>query len=367
MNRIGIRMDWRRWLLLAVFVALTVWVVSRFTNLKELSAVLSQGDWPWLAAAVLLHVAYFVMSAKLYQLCFDVVGVQSDTWHLLPVLFTAFFVNTVIPSGGAAAAAIFVGDAVRRGQSGARTAVGTLLVLLVDLSTLIPFVFYGIAFLYAHNLLRIYDSVTSGIFVLFILLMILGLFLAKWKPNWLGGVLGWVRRAVNKGGDWFRHPDILAEDWPDKNARDLADAAGAIVDHPRKLGRALVWATAMHVVNLVGLYTLFFAFRQSAPLGAVIAGFAMGIVFFVITIFPQGVAAVEGIMSLVFTSEGIPAAETVAIVLAFRAVNFYLPLIFGFFLLQYLSRFGSEKAASTDNGSMEFSANLADDPQEESE
>jgi uncharacterized protein (TIRG00374 family) len=364
MNQIDLRMNWRRWLLLAVFTALTAWVVSRFTNLKELVIALSQGYWPWIVVAVLVHVIYFVMSAKLYQLCFDIVGVESSTWQLLPVLFSAFFVNTVIPSGGAAGGAVFIGDAMHRGQSGARAAVGTVLVLLADLSTLIPFVLYGIAFLYTHNLLRIYDTITSAIFVLFIILMVVGLFLARRKPGWLRSLLGWVRRAVNRVAGWFKHPGLLAEAWADKNARDLGDAAGAIADFPGKLSRALAWAFLMHIVNLAGLYALFLAFRQAVQPGALVAGFAMGIVFFVITIFPQGVAAVEGIMSLVFTSEGIPADKTVAIVLAFRGVNFYLPLVFGFFLLQYLAKFNRIQEPPTRNEPAPIPVDAGDDPEE---
>jgi uncharacterized protein (TIRG00374 family) len=364
MNHIATRMDWRRWLLLVVFIGLTIFVVSRFTNLKDLVNALSQGDWLWIVVAVLLHVLYFIMSAKLYQLCFDLVGVESTTWHLLPVLFSAFFVNTLIPSGGAAAAALFVGDAVHRGQSGARAAVGTVLVLLADLSTLIPFVLYGLVFLHTVNRLRAYDSITSAIFIFFILMMVVGLLLARWKPGWLRRVLGWIRDLANRVGGLFKHPDLLAEDWPDQNARDLASAARAFEDHPRKLVRVLAWATAMHVVNLSGLYAFFLAFRQPVLPGALVAGFAMGIVFFVVNLFPQGVAAVEGIMSLVFTSVGIPSDKAVAVVLAFRGVNFYLPLVFGFFLFQYLARFGQEKASANEK-SAAASADPAEGPEEE--
>ena len=367
MNRIDFHMDWRRWLLLVLFIALTAWVVSRFTSLKELATALSKGDWPWLAAAVLVHFVYFVMSAKLYQLCFDVVGVESRTWHLLPVLFSAFFINTIIPSMGAAAAALFVGDAVYRGQSGARAAVGTLLVLLVDLTTLTPFVLYGLAFLRARDLLHLYDAVTSGIFVLGILVMMAGLFLAWWKPGGLRRLLRRVRRVVNRVGSRFKHPGLLAEEWPDRNARDLVDAAEAIVANPRKLSRALVWALAMQIVNLTGLYMLFLAFRQSAPLGAIVAGFSMGIVFFVITIFPQGIAVVEAIMSLVFTSEGIPGPKAVAIVLAFRGANFYLPFLFGFFSLQVLSRFYRREDPSRRNASQAPPGEAVNDPKAKAE
>lgn len=367
MNRIDFHMDWRRWLLLVLFIALTAWVVSRFTDLKELGTALSKGDWPWLAAAVLVHMLYFVMSAKLYQLCFDIVGVESRTGHLLLVLFSGFFINTILPSMGAAAAAVFVGDAVYRGQSGARAAVGTLLVLLVDLSTLTPFVLYGLAFLRGRDLLHPYDTVTSGFFVVGILVMTGGLFLGRWKPAWLQRLLRRVRSIVNRVGSRFKHPDLLAEEWSDRNARELVDAAEAIVDNPRKLSRTLVWALAMQIVNLAGLHMLFLAFRQSAPLGAMVAGFSMGIVFFVITIFPQGVAVVEAIMALVFTSEGIPGPKAVAIVLAFRAANFYLPFLFGFFSLQVLSRFYRREGPSVRNASRASSSVSMKDPNEKVE
>jgi uncharacterized protein (TIRG00374 family) len=339
MNQVDVRMDWRRWLLLVVFLGLTAWVFSRFTDFKGLVTTLSQGDWPWVVAGILLHAAYFLMNAKLYQLCFTTVGVESSAWQLLPVIFGAFFINVVVPAGGAAGGALFVGDAIRRGQSGARAAVGTVLVLLSDLSTLIPFILFGIVFLHLQNRLYAYDTITSAIFVLFILFLIAALVLAWWKPDVLRRVLGWVRRIVNRIAARFKHPDLLGEDWADRNAEELGTAAGAIVAHPRQLARALAWAFLMHVVNLAGLYALFLAFRQTVQLGTLVAGFSMGIVFWVISIIPQGVAAVEGIMSLVFTSMGIPGEKTAAIVLAFRGVNFYLPLIFGFFLLRYVTRF----------------------------
>jgi uncharacterized protein (TIRG00374 family) len=339
MNQVDVRMDWRRWLLLVVFLGLTALVFSRFTDFKGLVTTLSQGHWPWVVAGILLHAAYFLMNAKLYQLCFVTVGVDSNVWQLLPVIFGAFFINVVVPAGGAAGGALFVGDAIRRGQSGARAAVGTVLVLLCDLSTLIPLIVVGIVFLRLENRLYAYDTITSAIFVFFILFLIAALFLAWWKPGVLRGVLAWVRLVVNRIAARFRRPDLVGEDWADRNAEELGTAAGAIAAHPQQLARALGWAFLMHVVNLAGLYAFFLAFRQTVQLGTLVAGFSMGIVFWVISIIPQGVAAVEGIMSLVFTSMGIPGEKTAAIVLAFRGVNFYLPLIFGFFLLRYATRF----------------------------
>jgi uncharacterized membrane protein YbhN (UPF0104 family) len=64
-----------------------------------------------------------------------------------------------------------------------------------------------------------------------------------------------------------------------------------------------------------------------------VAGFSLGIVFFIVSVLPQGVGAVEGIMTLIFISMGIPRTNAIVISLAFRGVNFWLPLIAGFILL----------------------------------
>jgi uncharacterized protein (TIRG00374 family) len=335
-------MDWRRWLLLAILAALTVWVFSRFAGIKDLVTTLSQGIWTWVLVGVALHAIFFVMNAQLYSLGFATVGVKGTAWQLLPVLFGALFANVILPSGGAAGGALFIGDAVRRGQSGARAAVGALLAVLADLYTLIPFIAFGVAFLASQHALHGYDTAISIIFVVFIAFPVAGLFLARLKPDWLKAALGWIRRPANRIGGWFKHPNLLGDDWAQKNAEELSAAAGAIVAHPVALGRTLAWAFLMHVVNLAGLYALFLAFEQPVQLGTLVAGFAMGIVVWVVAIVPQGIAAVEGVMSLVFTSMGIAPDKTVAIVLAYRGVNFYLPLIFGFFLLRYVSGLGRE-------------------------
>ncbi len=72
----------------------------------------------------------------------------------------------------------------------------------------------------------------------------------------------------------------------------------------------------------------------------------MGIVFYVVSIVPQGLAAVEGVMAVVFTALGVPGAQALAIIIAFRGLSYWLPLAVGFFFLQQARIFGGK-----DNGS----------------
>jgi len=54
---------------------------------------------------------------------------------------------------------------------------------------------------------------------------------------------------------------------------------------------------------------------------------------------------VEGVMTLVYASLGIHRTIAVLVVLAFRGLNFWLPMLVGFFLLRKVKIFGSKKEA----------------------
>ena len=52
--------------------------------------------------------------------------VRSRYRELVPLTFVSIFVNLVAPLGGLSGAALFTDDASRRGESGARAALGAL-------------------------------------------------------------------------------------------------------------------------------------------------------------------------------------------------------------------------------------------------
>ncbi len=324
----------RHWLLLLALVGLMVVAIARFTDLRRLLSTLKEGDWRWILAATVVHVLYFVLYALLYQYGFAAVGVDSRLGELVPLLFASIFVNTVTVSAGAGAAALFIDDAIKRGHSGARAAVGVILVLTVDLLTFVPFVGMAVGVLFLRESLQGLAAIGGGIFVAYALLLTLALILAGWRPGLLRGVLGWLERQINRLGARFRKPDLLTDGWAGRTAQQSAEAAAAILSHRRELAWALLLGVVLHAVNLAGLYMLFPAFHQPAEPGILMAGFGLGVISAVVTVVPQGVAAVEGVMAVVFVSLGMPRDAAVLITLAFRGLNFWLPLLVGFLLLR---------------------------------
>lgn len=331
----------RRWLLLLVLAGFAVLVALQFSNIVALGRTLFQGEIQWILAAVLLQAIYYSVYALLYQLSFETVEVTGSTFELLPVLFASIFLKAVVPSGGVSAVAVFVDDAARRGESGARAAEGALLVLVADLITTVPFIIVALIYLQTRGVLQLYQAFTALLFVLFAAAMGGVLLLGRLQPSRLRDVLQRFQNTVNRIAVRLHRPPLLSANWAEVNAEECIGAACNIAAHPRPLWRALVVAFIVHWINLASLYAVTRAYRQPLGPGPIVAAFSMDIIFSVINIIPHGIGVAEGVISLVFISLGVPAVIAVTIAVAFRGLNVWLPLAIGFFLINRVRAFGA--------------------------
>jgi uncharacterized protein (TIRG00374 family) len=329
MNKTISKKNLRQIVLIILFLGFTLLIVTRFTSVSNLVQTLSQGSWPWVLAGVIIHVIYFIFYAVLYQRGFATVDINTQTTPLIPVMFATMFINAVVPTAGVAGNALFINHIVKRNQSGARGVVGLFLVLLADLGTMVPFLLFGLFQLQKLGDLNAYATLSGSAYVIYIAILVAALVLSAQRPSLLRSILGKLRQAVNRIGSLFKRPEMLDENWASRNTEELRLGANSIRKNPKQLTLTLLWAIFLHIVNLVGLYAFFVAFNQPINLGGLVAGFSLGIVFFVISIIPQGIGAVEGIMALVYTSLGVPATKAIAIALVFRGVNYWLPVLVG--------------------------------------
>ena len=228
----------------------------------------------------------------------------------------------------------------QRGQSAARAAEGSLLVLVADLVTMIVFIAYGLGYLAFRGVLQAYEWLASLFFVVFVAGLSALLFLGRWQPVRLGRLLRAVQEGLNGLAARLKRSAVVAPDWAERTTCEFSSAACDISGHPLRLGATLLAALVAHLINVACLYTVSLAYRQPLSIGALVAGFSMDVVFSVITFIPHGIGIVEGVMTLVFASLGVPLDRALVITLVFRGLNVWLPLLIGFFFLQRVRAFG---------------------------
>lgn len=339
----NVPLPWRR-LLLGVLAIAFIWlVVSQFTEVKKLASTLAQGQWQWVLAAAALQVVYYLTFTATYQAAFYALGIKRKVWELVPVVLGALFINVVTPTASTAGAALFVDDAARRGHSPARAATATLLQLVSDFSSFLLVLAAGMMVLVIYHDLQTYEIIGAIILLLLTVVLTGVLLLGIWRPELVGSLLRWIQMLINRIGSWFRHPDLLHADWAYTNSSEFTAASQAVMEYPFRLVRLLLVSLVAYSVDLASLYVLFHAFGQSIGLGKLVAGFTMGVLFWIVSPIPQGIGLVEGVMTLTYTSLGVP-AETAAIVsLAFRGLTFWLPLVMGFMFIQRTRTFGGRE------------------------
>ena len=330
----------RHWLYWLVIIIAAIVVFSRRGEIARLGQVLAQGRWQWLLAAAGLQAVFYAVSSLLYHYAFATVGVKIRVRDLVPLLFASIFVATVTPPGILGSAAIFIDEANRRGQSPARTGEGLVLVWVAGNASLLPVLAVGLASLAAHGALVTYELVGSVLFIFYIALVTVALLAGLWQPLLLYRLFARFQRGTNRLWQRFRHRPLLAPVWAAHNARELIGAAHAIAGRPGWLARTSGAGLASHLLNLASLYTVFLAFNQPVDAGLAAAGFALGLVFSVVIIVPYEIGVVIVIMTVVFTSLGVPAAASLVIVLAYRGINAWLPVVVGLVYLRRLGIFG---------------------------
>lgn len=348
----------RRWILLVLAVLFLWVVVSRVAELKQLEKILAGSQWNWVLAAILSQIVYYILFAGSYQAAFYTVGIPTRTRDLVPVTLGSLFVNVVVPAGGAGGAALFAEDLVKRGKPAARVATGVLLQLIADFSAFTLLLIPSLTYLFIEHDLKAYEVVTAVI----LLLMTVGLtgilLLGIWKPEWLHRLFSWSQNTANWLSGRLNRSLALADDWAQKNAEEFNQAAAAVASHLPRLMRTVGVALLAHILDITTLYLLFRAFNQTIGLGALVAGYAIGILFWIVSITPQGIGVVEGVMTLTFTSLGIPGVVAATVALSFRGLTFWLPMLLGFFAVQRMRTLGENQHTLTEVWGVRFAAVL---------
>ena len=348
----------KRWVWIVLTVLFLWIVISRFTELQKLKNTLDQGKWELVLAAMVLQVAYYLVFAWSYQSAFDTVGVSARTRDLLPVTLGSLFVNMVVPAGGAGGAALFAENLAQRGKPAALSAAGVLLQLIADFTSFTLILIPGMTYLFIEDDLKGYEVIGAVILLLLTFGLSSILLTGIWKPGWLRRLFGWSHRTANWIFGRLNRSLSLADDWAQKNAEEFNQAAAAVANHPSRLMRTVGIVFLAHLIDISSLYILFLAFNQPIGLGALVAGYAVGILFWIVSITPQGIGVVEGVMALTFTSLGISGAVATTVALTFRGLTFWLPMILGFFAIQRMQTVGANRRTLAETWGVRFAAIL---------
>ncbi|MBB6052865.1 phosphatidylglycerol lysyltransferase domain-containing protein [Armatimonas rosea] len=312
------------WITVLLLGAVAVAIAFQRQELLALIVALEQARLVPVLGAIGCQLGFFVLMIALHATAFAAVGAPVRARVLAPVWFTSLFLNLTVPGTGATA---FVADATRRGVAPARATAALLVVRVCDLATFGVVLLAGLVTLWLHGALRPAELLAALGLLVLIGLWGGGLVLAHRELARLERLLAGMERLAR---------GRLPAGWGAEQARHASESAGELFAQPRRLLAPLCLALAAHVADLFCLAFLSRAFGLHLAPGTVLAAFSVGLLFWIVAVTPDGLGAVEGMMTVTFVSLGVPVVKAAAVTLAFRGLALWLPLAVGAVL--HLSR-----------------------------
>ena len=306
-----------------------LFVISRFTQLKEVARVLSNGNIYIILAAILVQFFWFIVQGRTFQSTFAMVGVEKKLPPLVHLVTAVNFVNLVAPSAGVSGMAVLYSDALRNGHSSARITVGSVLFLIFDYVGLLSVIFVGMLILAFKGSLNATEIIAYVLFVLLTFALATLLYLASKSKERLSAVLCWFAGIANKLTHWIMKRTLVTSERVETFATEITEGVQAL-GHVRKgwiRPALLTFLNKVLLISILGL--MFLAFDVPISPDRLIAGFGIGYLFVIVSPTPAGVGIVEGILTLALSNLGVAVEAAAVVTLAFRGITFWMPLGLG--------------------------------------
>ena len=325
-----------RYLVILIVLGLAVHLILPQIATLEKSIQIIRGMFIWaVVLAALAEVSSYLGSGLLLKEIVKLSDGKLSAWRGAMITLAGASFGMVAGGMVGSAAAIYRWMQKEKIKQESATLAGTIPPVLIDLVLVVVSLIGLIHLLLIHQL-----TSWQGISFLVILAVLLGLIgLLVWGLRKRESLQVWA----TKTGRWWAKL-IHREYQPQRTAEwleGLFDAADLLLSGGWR--GPLLGASLTVVFDMLTLYFLFIAAGHPVSAGVLLTGYGLPLLFgrtaFMI---PGGVGVIESTMAGLYASLGVQDAVTVVVVLAYRVLSFWIPLLLGFPLILILERQSQE-------------------------
>lgn len=328
-----LKRNWKLLVNIITFVALAILIYAIRDQLAETISNLHRVNLWILSLVIVLEAVGYHAQTRMYQAMFKSVGNDLDYKGLMKVSLELNFVNHVFPSGGVSGLSYFGLRMKQFGVSGAKsTLVQTMKLVLLFLSFEI-FIIVGM-FLLAINGQASNLVIFIGTSLAMLVLVGTGLFVYIIGSNArIDAFFTWLTRLLNRIIQLVRpgHPETISIDKARGAFREFHDSYMVLRRKLHELKAPFLWAVVVNLTEVLVIYVVYIAFGEWVNLGAIILAYAIANVAGLISILPGGVGVYEGLMTIVLSAAGIPAAVSLPVTVMYRVINTAIQLPPGYY------------------------------------
>ncbi len=314
---------------LLLFLGVAVVALS-FGELETILATLQHAHLGYLVLALGLFALWLWNVGLTYKAIYHLLGIEETRERLVLLTAASSFVNIVAPTAGWGGVALFAADARARGHAPGKATLAGALFLLIDQVAFLCVLALGWIVLIRRNDLNAGEIFASLVLLSIACITAFLLYLGYRSQDALGNALARMAHAINRVLRPFLHHNYLSEDRAHAFAAEVAEGLADLPEHSiQRLLRPLLHALLNKSLLIGILLCSFLSFDVPFSAGTIIAGWAIGYLFLIVSPTPSGIGVVEGLMPLTLTSLRVPYEAAVVVTLVYRAVTFWMLLAVG--------------------------------------
>lgn len=313
-------------------------VITRFTEISHILEVIQRGNLLFLGLALLAQFAWIFSLSSLFQSIYTILEMDEKRLHLVRLVTAANFLNIVAPSAGLSGLAVFISDARRRGRSTARVTIAGLLYVWFDYWGILVLLALGLGDLQERGALHWAETTAALMMLALALGMTLLLYLGLHSAQALGKVLSVLARAANFITYPILRRHLFGADQAPTFAREIAEGLSILRYKRNWVLLPFLYSVLNKLLLVVVLGLCFLAFSVPVEFGTIVSGLALAQLFMIMSPTPSGLGFVEGVLTVAFTSLGVPLSAAAVVTLVFHAFSFWTPFLTGMISLRSLDR-----------------------------
>ena len=291
-----------------------------------------------LALPMALSVLSYAAMARSYQGIANVAGRHLPYWSWLRITFVSNTANYLVTSAGLSGFAVRMLLLSQQGVSSGRAVLISLVQTFLTNFTLLLFILAGMVSLVVRKHMGgLVLGVAVATVVGFALMLVFVLVLAI-RPGLRRRTLLRLTVTVHALGRRF------APTWTPRRGRlgkfqhNLDQGFDFLLKRKERMIVPTGWILFDWLLTVGVLWAAFWAVNNPLPLSVVMMGFGVGLFCSLVSFIPGGLGIMEGSMTAVFVSLGVPMEPTVLAVLIFRLTYQIIPLVMSLFLFHGLVR-----------------------------
>lgn len=312
----------------AAFALLGFGLMFFYSDGRELLNVASSISLPRLAVPVALTLFSYVLMTLSYDGIARAAGTPTGFVPMLRITFVSNVVNYIVATGGLSGFALRMYFFRQIGIPVGRAVTISFVQGLITNLTLLIFLVMGFVFLLTHESLGTAALVSAAtLLALFIIATALALLLLVHRGI-RRRVLFWGLEASHAIGKRFLpHHKAPRRFRMWRLQINIERGFAFILASWPQMIMPVVYIVLDWVVTLGVLKACFWCVNLDIPFALVTVGFAIGILFSIVSLAPGGLGIMEGSMTTIFHSLGMPLEQTVVAVLLFRIAYYAVPFL----------------------------------------